>query len=107
MKYNYNPYLSTQSEVVYEIVKVLRLFSDENLSQDELEETIVAYVKSYARLLFTVKEGSLVLKGFPVQKLGKKRIRIIGACLEKQALIKNYNAETNEFIAPTFLAETA
>lgn len=104
MEYTYNRYLSTQSDVVYEIVKVLRIFFDGDMNNEELEDTVIYYVKTYARLLFDVDgKDELLFKGFPKQKLGKKRIRIIAACLENRKLIEFYDEKKSGFVAPKLM----
>ncbi len=107
MGYIYNPYFSTQSEVIYELVKVLRMHSKGKISHDELEEIVERYAEDYTKFIFDYDGVKFHFKGFPKQKLGKKRIRIIGMCLEKRKLINNFNAERAEFFSNNFIDNIA
>ncbi len=107
MDYTYNPYFSTQSEVIYELVKVLRMHSKGKISHHELEDIVEKYVEDYSNFIFDIEGEKVQFKSFPKQKLGKKRIRIIGMCLEKRKLISNFNAERAEFVSPNFIDNIA
>ncbi len=107
MEYTYNPYFTTQSEVIYELVKVLRMHSKGKLTHEELENLVSRYVEDYSSFIFDFEGDKVLFKGFPRQKLGKKRIRIIGMCLEKKKDINNFDVERAEFISPNFLDDIA
>lgn len=102
MDYKYNPYFSTQSQVVYELVTILGMHADGKLNNDELEKLVNRYVADYYEFIFDVEGNKAVMKGFPKQKLGKKRIRIIGTCLEKTKLVESFYLENSNFIARGF-----
>ncbi len=104
MDYQYNPYFSTQSEVVYELVKVLHLHTKGKISHSEFENIVSRYIKEYSCFIFDFEGDKSKFKQFPRQKLGKKRIRIIGACLEKSKLIDDFNVEEAELIGSRFVA---
>ncbi len=107
MDYTYNPYFSTQSEVIYELVKVLRMHSKGKISHAELEDLVERYVEDYSNFIFDFNGDKVQFKGFPKQKLGKKRIRIIGMCLEKRNLISNFDVERAEFVSNRFFDNIA
>ncbi len=99
MNYTYNPYFATQSEVIYELVRVLRLHSKGKISHKDLEEIIENYVDDYSNFIFAYDGNKVQFKSFPKQKLGKKRLRVIGMCLEKRKIISKFDVDRAEFVS--------
>lgn len=104
MGYQYNPYLATQSKVIYELVNIVDAHSMGKIGHKELETLVNQFMSDYSELIFDIKEDKIKLKQFPRQKLGKKRIRIIGKCLEKGNLINDFNVDNAEFSGMRFVA---
>ncbi|MBE0450736.1 MAG: hypothetical protein IBX70_07810 [Clostridia bacterium] len=81
--YEFQKFLTSQEEVTKEVKKLIDLKSIGEISEQEFVRNLVCYVITFRTLLFKVRgDNEFVLKGTPKFKLGKKRIRIIGACLE-------------------------
>ncbi len=99
MEYKFNNYLSTQKQVVHELIRLIKIFNKEKIKKNTFENYLVDYIKQYGDLLFNESGKKMVFKTFAQQKLGKKRIRIILTCLENQQLATDIDLDKNSFIA--------
>lgn len=89
MTYTMNPYLSTQNEVLTEIISIIDMYQQKELECQEFEAIIQACMEQYfIYLLKPISDDKFQLNGGAKVKLGKKRMMILSRCLERKNIAK-------------------
>lgn len=97
--YQFKRFISTQEDFMNEIKRVIDLKSLKEIGEDDFTDIIALYYLKYCDLVFVKDEENVMrMKSTPSIRLGKKRIKIIGTCLEVKGIAKLIDAEKGIFI---------
>lgn len=98
ISYQFNKFITTQEDVMKEMKKVIDLKALKEIKEDDFTEIIALYYLKYKELVFDrIDRSTIKFKGTPQLKLGKKRIKIIGTCLEAKQIAELIDNEKGIF----------
>ncbi len=98
MIYEVKTFISTQRDVVNELIEVVDLLNNRDITHAKFEELISTYMFDYFDLIVKkLDETTVQINGAARKNLGKKRLLLVSKCLERHEIAKLDNAKDGIF----------